>query len=145
METELFKDESPATKLQMLRDNADGVEQLKYVKSFSEEEMSEHRTELSEKMIILNGLETERKKMNDEFKVQIKPVKAEISELLTEVTHQSTIVTEECFKMLSQGENKAFYYNGNGGLVKTRPMIPEERQGNIFTLSQTEKATGTSD
>lgn len=146
MEKVLFADLSDQERKQMLSDNADKIEEIGYMKSFTPEEMELMKDRLSKVVIDINDIEEERKAANDEFKLRKKPLETEKQELLANIKNKSEYVTEECYKFCDQEEGMVGYYNSLGELVDCRTMKPDERQKTIFQTigrSDTQAKTGT--
>lgn len=142
MQKELFKDLEPKQRVQALEDNCHKVEQMGYLKRFSNEELSEIKTSLSELLIKLDDLESEKTELMKEFTEKLKPVKTELKEMLSCVKKRSMWVDDAtCFKFLDEDDRRAYFYNEHGDLVDERPLRPEEYQRSIFPI----KKEGTND
>ena len=128
---------SPENREQILRDSADSIEEVSYHRPFDKEEMRALKDHLSELAIEKNKLEQEKKEAADHYKSLIKPVELDLQKTIHEVKLQSREVTEECFKVVDQEAGEVGYYNGRGMLVQQRPIHPDERQTNIFSLPKT--------
>lgn len=124
-------------RIDFLRANCDGIEPLGYMKPFSGEEIEKFKTELSEVSITINDIEEEKKAMQQHFKAQLDPLNEERKELLTAIKQRAHYVKEECFKFVDQQKRKVEYFNADGEMVSSRPMLPSEAQKTIFSLERT--------
>lgn len=50
--------------------------------------------------------------------------------MLTDIKRGYEEITDECFKFMDRSTRTTGYYNGNGDLVKERPMEAQEMQKN---------------
>lgn len=126
-----------------LVDNADAVEQIGYMHRFSPEELAQKKESLAEVSIQINDIEDEKKEAMNDFKERLKPLNDEKLELLENIKKGSEYIeNEECVKILYHEEKMAGYYNKLGELVYSRPIMPQEMQKTIFSIS---KKTGTDD
>ncbi len=125
MDKELFKDKNPLLRRQILEDNCAAVERITYTSPFSEEEMGERKTELA-------ALEEEKKAFMQAYKDKLKPKKERKKTLLTDIKRGYEEITDECFKFMDRSTRTTGYYNGNGDLVKERPMEAQEMQKTVF-------------
>lgn len=128
MDKELFKDKNPLLRRQMLEDNCAAVERITYTSPFSEEEMGERKTELANIDLDMAALEEEKKAFMQAYKDKLKPKKERKKTLLTDIKRGYEEITDECFKFMERSTRTTGYYNGNGDLVKERPMEAQEMQ-----------------
>lgn len=119
-----------------LRDNADAVETLNYLKKFTPEEIQEMKNNLSNVSIEINDIENERKDAVDVFKSKLKPLVIDRKETLTNIRNKAISVKEDCFKFIDHDTNTVSYYNNIGDLVDQRPIMPSERQKSIFSIEK---------
>jgi hypothetical protein len=119
---------------------ADKVEKYSYLRYFTPEELEQMRIDLAEKSIELKGFQEELKKESDAIKVKIKPVAAEVNDLLNNLHLKAKSVTEDCYVELEQLSGYAIYYSKeNGEEVGRRPLYASERQTTIFTALRKEE------
>lgn len=140
MEKELFKNKEPLARLQMLRDNCAAIEKITYPHQFSEEEMEARKTSLANLDIEISELDAEKKAVQDRIKEKMKPITKHRSKLIDDIKRKYEDVTDECYKFLDRETRTAYYYNGNGDLVRERPMEAQEMQK---TIQEDLAATGT--
>ena len=66
------------------------------------------------------------------YKDKLKPKKERKKTLLTDIKRGYEEITDECFKFMDRSTRTTGYYNGNGDLVKERPMEAQEMQKTVF-------------
>jgi hypothetical protein len=125
----ILQEETPVRRAEVLRGSCDKIVPFNYMKKFSTEELSEFKTTLSDVMIKLDQIENSLQKIKDEFKLQTKPLKSEVSELLCWIRDKAKSVNEDCFVIYT--ESMAEYYNAEGEQVFERPLEASERQKTI--------------
>jgi uncharacterized phage infection (PIP) family protein YhgE len=138
MEKYLLQSTPLDERIQILRDSADKVEDVGYMKKFTPEEIADMKTNLSEVMIKLTAIEKELDTIKKSFKTQMKPLSKSVSELLENIHHKARMVNEEAYIRLEYSEGMAGYYNGEGELIYTRPLEAEERQTTIMQVLRKE-------
>lgn len=132
MNKALFQEMSPEARISALKANADLIEKQNYMKTFTPEELEEMKAELAEVSIKLNDIAEAKKAANDGFKTQEKEPKAIKAGLLKNLKEKAVSTEEECFKMVDQDAGEVGYYNHDGILVFARPILPSERQTNLY-------------
>lgn len=138
MEKFLGQDIPEDRRWQFLQDNADAIEKIGYTHRFSPEELAQKKEALAEVSISINDIETEKKDFMDSIKERLKPLNEEKQELLENIKQGVEYRTnEECVKILDHEEKLAGFYNKLGELVYSRPIMPQEMQRTIFTISRT--------
>ena len=78
------------------------------------------------------ALEEEKKAFMQAYKDKLKPKKERKKTLLTDIKRGYEEITDECFKFMDRSTRTTGYYNGNGDLVKERPMEAQEMQKTVF-------------
>lgn len=150
MDKVLFAEYSARERKAMLSDNADSMEEVGYMKPFSPDEMETMKDRLSKVVIDINDIDEEKKAANDEFKLRKKPLETEKQSLLENIKNKSEYVVENCYKFIDHDEGMVGMYNGEGELIESRPIRPDERQATLFgqlrpgNKKESEK-TGTND
>ena len=76
--------------------------------------------------------EEEKKAFMQAYKDKLKPKKERKKTLLTDIKRGYEEITDECFKFMDRSTRTTGYYNGNGDLVKERPMEAQEMQKTVF-------------
>lgn len=141
MERQLGQDYKGAKRVQFLRDNCEKVEEKRYMKPFSPEEVSTMKDELSETAISIDDIETKKKDQNLILKNEMSPLKTQKSRLLLLIKNKSELVTEDCFKFVDFDNKQVAFYNAEGLQIEERAMRPDEAQRTINMNSK----TGTND
>ena len=141
MDKFLGQDVPEKDRWQFLEDNADAVEKIGYTHRFSPNELAQKKESLAEVSIKVNDIEIEKKEAMVDFKDRLKPLNEEKGKLLDNIKKGSEFVeNEECVKILCHDEKMAGYYNKLGELVYSRPIMPQEMQKTIFSIT---RKTGT--
>lgn len=131
MERSLFKNKEPLARLQILQDNCVAIEKITYPHQFSEEEMEAKKTNLANLDIEMSELDAEKKVVQDRIKEKMKPIAKRRVELIKDIKRKYEDVTDECYKFLDRETRTACYYNGNGDLVRERPLEAKEMQKTV--------------
>ena len=132
MDKFLLKNESPVERIKTLENSADKVEDFSYTKPFTPEEIRTFKDELSTAMIEMNEKEESFKAIRDAHKAEVKPLKTQTKLLLTNIKNKASFVKEKCFIFIEGSE--VGYYNAEGELVYTRPLLPGEKQKTVFSV-----------
>lgn len=130
----LFQDVPEEKRAQMLQDNAESIEEIGYMKSFTEEEILLMKDDLADVSIDINEIEIEKKEVTAEFKLKLKPLNDQKKVTLTKIKNKAEFVREECYKFIDFEEKMVTYYNKLGQVVESRRIRPDEKQLKIFTL-----------
>ncbi|WP_121665264.1 hypothetical protein [Mesonia aquimarina] len=141
MDKKILQSESPAERLQILKNNAETSEQFTYPKALDANELSKLKDDLTSESIKLAKLDEERKEFLTGLKSKVKPLKASVSANLQKIRSRVEEVEEEVFLMADQEEGMMGYYNAKGELVYQRVLLAEERQFRI--VDESSKNTGT--
>ena len=108
---------------------SDKREKFSYMHQYSEMELNVVKDELATNSINLQELEDEKKQAVEELNLQIKPIKAEVRDIVTKIKQKGELVTEDCYIMFDHENVKAEYFSPfTGSKVFTRPLYPEEMQ-----------------
>lgn len=105
------------------------------VRNFTEEELTEMKSELSEVDINLNDLEEEKKAVTAEINERIKPVKDARSILLKQLKDKYFENMETVYDIDDQEEGMMHTFDHSGKLLGSRRLTPKERQTSIRNLS----------
>ena len=125
-----------------LSDNCDAVEPIGYRRRFNAEELSQKKEELANLSIQINDIEEEKKDKMSEFKDRLKPLNENKQLLLSDLKDKAEFVNEDCFKFIDHETKEVGYYNKFGELVYSRPIMPQEMQKTVFSIS---RKTGTNE
>ena len=140
MEQFLGRDMPEEARRQMLEDSCDAMEEIGYTRRFSPEELSQKKESLAELSISINDIEVEKTEAMQFYKEKLKPLNEDKKELLTELKNKSVYVNDKCFKFIDHEERMVGYYNADGELVSSRPIMPQEMQKTTFSIN---RKTGT--
>jgi len=136
---------------EFLANNADRMEEFRYTRQFLPEELDHMKEDLSSVTIQIDDLQESKKEVMKEFSDALKPLNESLKKILVNLRTRSEQVTENCYVFHDYDDRQVGYYNAKGDLVNSRPMRPQEMQGNIFKIrnvyeSQREQSmTGTND
>lgn len=89
-----------------LKDNCDNVEEKGYMKSYSPEELQGHKENLANLSIEISEIEEEKKLQDAHFKGQLKPLKEQRQQMVSNIKSKAEYVKEVCFILLSPGANQ---------------------------------------
>lgn len=141
MERTLFKDLSPAERLRALEANCDRLEEADYMKQFTHDDILGFKEELSEVSIVLSDIAIEKAEVNKEFAERAKEPGKRKAEVLRYIKDKAVSVKEQCYVFLNQEDNTAYFFNGEGDQVFSRPLLPKERQKTFYGQLRAEKGT----
>ena len=132
-------------KIEKAKELADKIEKHSYMKSFTQDELSEMKDNLTDESIELRTLKNELKEISKTYKEKMKPIKNAISGLLDNLHQKAQMITEDCFVELEHYSGKANYYSPSSGeLVYSRPLVASEMQKTLRMDANTDnKKTGT--
>jgi hypothetical protein len=137
VEKQLFPDMSPERRAKMLADNAYGKENRTYQKEFTQDEIDNFKSGLSDSMIEKNALTEAFAEARKEHTAKIAPINGKIKGLLEFIKYKSRQVTEEVYLYDDQTEGIMAAYNNEGELISTRKLTPDERQTKMRLLTGT--------
>ena len=129
----MYKNLSVEQRQDVLNANADGVENFSYTKKFSEEELTEKKTELTDLTIEISEIEEEKKNVASQFKDRLKPLIERQSELIKDCKYKSELVTEDVYLIADREKDIMEYFNSDGELVHSRRLTDKEKQLTIFS------------
>lgn len=132
----LYQDLPPEKRIQILEDNAYNIEEGKYAKKLTEDELNIKRETLTENYIKLNDLEEEKKSFVDRIKLQQKPLIDDNKELLQEVKTGVSIQEGILYMHDDQENGMMNIYNELGEWIDSRRLRPDERQTKIFPIKK---------
>lgn len=139
MESKIFQDVSIRDREQYLKDNATKVEKHTYSKPLDVAEVSKLQTEFAQKAIELNIEESNLKEVREEFKSKTKPLKIEMAKLMQNIRTGAEEVTEDVYHLSDMDSEQMGYYNKEGVLIFSRPLMTSERQYSITVSNNLKK------
>jgi hypothetical protein len=123
-------------RLIILQESAAKTEQTNYQKNLSAEELAARREDLADDCIKLNKYEDELKKIKDDFKIKMDPLKAANKIRLTEINTKQATFDGTLFHLANYEDGIMETYDNEGMLISSRRLRPEEKQGTIFSISK---------
>ena len=121
----------------LLEHNADAIEEIGYSRRFTPDELNERKEELADTSISISEIDEEKKASDAGFKLRRKPLDERKATLIEELKTKSQFVREECYKFIYHEERMVGFYNADGELVSSRPLMPQEMQKTIFSAMKT--------
>lgn len=130
---QIFAPNTPvAQRTEMLKDNADGIELMSYMKPYTQDNIQGMKEDLATVSIQINDIEEEKKEAVKAYKDLLEPKMEEKKMLLKGIKEKAVLVREECFKMTDRAERCTGFYNSEGQLVASRPATADELGGTVF-------------
>lgn len=122
-------------RLLLLQQNSDKIEETTYYKPLTQDELDVRRERLTDNAIKLSEYEDEKKEIMADFKSKSDPLAKENKMLLTEVKTRQAEVKGNLYHLANHDEGMMETYDGNGELISSRRLRPEEKQSqNIFNI-----------
>ncbi len=140
--------ENPLARQQFLADNCDAAVEKGYMKPYTPEELQGHKENLANVSIQIAEIEAEMKQVSAEYKGQLKPLKEQRANMVSNIKAKAEYVTEKCYRFTDQETKMTGFYNADGVLIESRPATADELQPTIFHAIRTGKVpplTGTND
>lgn len=128
--------ESPDEIKRILADNSDGRETMTYPKQLTEGELTALRENLADNHIEIGKANDELAEAKKEHKDFVKPLQVENKEILKTLKTRYQEVTENVYKLPNHVSGMMEFVNEKGDIVGSRKLRPEERQGNVFSMSR---------
>jgi hypothetical protein len=118
---------SPEDRLMVLNE-AVAVEENRYVKPLSNDEMTIMKDEFTQTAIQKAMIDDEFAQVKSDFKARIEPLNTKISECLYALKHKAVEIKGKVY-MLADYDNKMMHtVDAEGNVINSRLMKPEERQ-----------------
>lgn len=121
-------DVTPEERINILRNNADKVEQTDYEKELTEEELIAKREEFVDNSIDVSKLEDELAEKKKEYKNKIEPIKLVNRSLQKEIKTKKRWVKGQLFYMADHVNGMMETWDESGELVSSRRLRPDEKQ-----------------
>lgn len=125
---QLFKDETPNQRKQMLEDNCLRKETTEVEHSFTPDEKEEMKNEFSELSINIDGYNDELKKARKKHREKTTAIKEEAQLLITKLRVGSEKREKELYLMPDYENSIMEFYDESGAFVSSRKMKPNEKQ-----------------
>ena len=133
---QLFEDADPIQRKQLLLDNADEVVEMSYHKAFDEDQMATRKEELVQSSIKIAELEKQIADYRAHVNEELKPLKKQRDQLISDLKSKGEDVFEKCYKMVNTDDKVAEFYNADGYCIMTRPATRDELSPNLFRMSK---------
>ena len=115
-----------------LIDNADGVEEMDYHKSYESDELERMKTEFANKHIRIAALEDQITDFKEKINMELKPLKEEVKNLREDLKSKGHDVHEKVYRFVDEKERMVGFYNSEGILISSRPARRDELQKTVF-------------
>ncbi len=115
-------------RINILRNNADKIDNTDYEKELSEEELIAKREEFVDNSIDVSKLEDELAEKKKEFKNKIEPIKLVNRGLQKEIKTKKRWVKGQLFHMANHIDSMMETYDETGEMVSSRRLRPDEKQ-----------------
>ncbi len=128
MEQQLFPEIPIIDRLEHLKSNAWDVEQQRYKRTFSEEELIDLRKEYAESKVEQRKNKAERANKIKAIKSEDKLEEAQVERVLSIISDGYEEIKGDVFIMVDHNTGMTGYYDAEGRLISSRRSKPEERQ-----------------
>ncbi len=118
-----------------LRENAVSSYEKNVIRDFSEEELGDIKTTLSEQAITLNDAEIERKEKVAALTASIKVMKVGIKDTLKDLKNKYYESQEVVYDIDDQEAGKMYTFDSQGNCLNERRLTPKEKQTTIKHLN----------
>ncbi len=102
------------------------------MKSYSPEELQQHKENLANLSIQIQDIEEELKAAKEHYKEMLKPLKEDRKEMVDNIKQKAEMVKEQCYAFVDRDTRRTAYYNSDGDLVEERPSTADELQPTLF-------------
>jgi len=118
-------------RVNILRNNADKIEETTYEKDLSAEDVDIKRETLVDNLIAISGHEEKLDEAKAEFKKAAEPLKQENKKLQREVKYKKEEVAGTLFHMANHDEGMMETFDQTGEFVGSRRLRPDEKRKTI--------------
>lgn len=137
MQNKLFPDSlSKSERIQNLEAMAYAIEEGKYFKKLSAEEIDQKREIFTENVIQISDLNDKKKELINEIKNEIKPLSVENKSLMESIRTKQEEVEGKIYLVDDQENGMMHSYDEMGELINSRRLRPNEKQTSIFSISK---------
>lgn len=130
-----FKNLPMPERVTALRENAITHYNKNVIRDFSEEEIADIKTTLSEQAIRLNDLKIEKKELTSVISSKIKSTESEMKNTLKDLKNKYYESEETVYDIDDQEAGEMYTFDNQGNLLSTRKLTPKERQITIKQLN----------
>lgn len=133
MENQTFlKDYDRETRLDILRDGSEKIEQTTYMQPLTPDELDAKREQLAEILIKHSDLNDELYGIKSEFKGKMKPLKEESAKIIGEIKTKQSMKSGTLYHIANHESGMMESYDELGEFVSMRRLRPDEKQANLF-------------
>jgi hypothetical protein len=136
MDIERLKNLSAEDRKAVLESEAIAVEDGKYEKPLTPDEILFHKDELATHSINQAIILDEFADIKDEFKERMKPIKEKISFAISAIKYKSVQQEGRLYKLADFEDQMIHKVDELGNVITSRKMLPEERQFRIQAMKQ---------
>lgn len=136
MPKQFMPEATPEQRLQMLKDHCDEMEETKYYKDLTPEELDVKRETFVDNAIKLSTLNDELQAYKDSYKNQMKPFASENTILQTQIKMRKENIEGVLFHIADHAAGIMETYDQDGEFVKSRRLRPDEKQTKLYPLPQ---------
>lgn len=136
MPKQFMPDATPEQRLQMLKEHCDSMEETKYFKDLTPDELDVKRETFVDNSITLSTLEDELTAYKESYKNQMKPLKDTNKALQTQIKMRKENIEGVLFHIADQVAGIMETYDEFGEFVSSRRLRPDEKQTKLFPLSK---------
>ena len=132
----IYENKTQNERLELLNANCLKKEEQSIKVFYSEDDLIEMKSRLSENSIERNELENELKELSSSLRLSIKTKTKKIKDLLLGLKNKYEYQMQTIFEFDDQENKVMLTYNASGELINSRPLRPNERQTSIINLNQ---------
>jgi hypothetical protein len=134
MDVERLKTLSGEDRKSVLESEAIAIEEGKYEKPLTPDELLYYKDELAQNSINQAVILDEFQEIKEEYKEKLKPIKLKISEAISAVKYKSIPKEGRLYKLADFEDQMIHKVDEMGNVIHSRKMLPEERQFRIAAL-----------
>jgi hypothetical protein len=134
MEIERLKTLTNEDRKSVLESEAIAIEEGKYEKPLTPDEMLYYKDELAQSSINQAVILDEFAEIKEEYKERLKPIKEKISEAIQAIKYKSIQKEGRLYKLADFEDQMIHKVDELGNIIHSRKMLPEERQFRIQAL-----------
>ncbi|MHA1968841.1 MAG: hypothetical protein ACW964_13685 [Candidatus Hodarchaeales archaeon] len=133
MSENLYQDKNLDERREMLEATADDKIFAPYERQFSNQEIEKFHEKLSDIVIEIQKIETEKANTSKVFNDKLKPLKKELRDIADNIRFRGRMVEEIVYKFVDHDANKVSLYTIEGICVSSRPLKFDEQQRSIMS------------
>lgn len=122
---------TPEERINIMRNNADKIEETTFEKELTTDQVDIKREQLVDNLIAISGHEDKLNEAKAIFKQEADPLKRENLKLQKEVKYKRSEVEGTLFHMANHDDGMMEVYDQAGELVSSRRLLPTERRQTI--------------